>query len=136
MNISGDSVKELCWKMDTKSLHNFILTSQQNYDLCVKIYNYKYYLQNQYPILNDFYTKKLNILDLLDKRTKVEGHVSVLSGGNPYKISQVPVDRFLYFRFTYYPQYDLYVFDPDFQFIMMTEDPNIKLDTLYQSIYQ
>lgn len=61
MNLPEDVVKEICKRMNSYSLYNFIQSSHQNYKLSIKIFNLKYYEDVEYPQLMKFYIIKNSI---------------------------------------------------------------------------
>jgi hypothetical protein len=79
MNLTEDSLKEICNRMDVDSLYNFIQTSEQNYKLCTNIYNLKYYEEVEYPELLKLFKAKQLILRKIKNLEKV----NKVSYGNP-----------------------------------------------------
>jgi len=163
MDLTEDSIKEICSRMNVNSLYDFIQTSQQNHNLCVNIFNLKYYEEMEYPKLNELYDIKIYILELLD--IVPEGNVLALSplfvdvhNKNPdrypyginydYRQEQEMSTNKLYKRLPNFPRiyvrinqkniYNKSITYPDMynqiNEIMTIEDPDIKLNYLEQLV--
>jgi hypothetical protein len=153
MNLTEDSLKEICNRMDVDSLYNFIQTSEHNYNLCARIYDLKYYEEVEYPELMFYYEAKQKILQHLNNiSTRYEGREGLLllssrtdRKGDKFNLrfAKRIVDPVLFERrgMVNIPGYQLLLVDttqtddryfyPNMyevvQYIMSIEDPNIKL---------
>jgi hypothetical protein len=158
MDLTEDSIKEVCSRMDVNTLFNFIESSKQNYMICVNVFNLKRYEEIEYPKLMYLYEAKQYILKYLrnvennkpiDPRKKIGLVISsgISDNGFNYGLLRTKLyiddDKFQQhniFNIPGYPKLFVQVktketlLYPDIYNtvvnIMSTEDPNIKLEQL------
>lgn len=160
MDLTEDTIKEICGRMDIDSLYNFIQTSQQNQNLCMNIYNLKYYEEIEYPQLVRLYEvkqkilKKLNKLDaqyilLVISADKETNGLQPDEFGFLYTKRRININNVGRTRYVNIPGYSHLFIDggqlnnnkllyPDMYnqiiYIMSTEDPDIRLQQLRQLV--
>jgi hypothetical protein len=85
-NLTDDSIKEICRKMNVSQLNNFIETSDRNYKLCNEILKEKKKLIEKQLKKYFLKVKILNVLDSLDDLYDVIDLTYMDSNGNGIKI--------------------------------------------------
>lgn len=135
MNLPKDCVIKICLEMDLPTLNKFLLTSKEKFEF-IDVFFYRYYKEGSYKYDCELYKKKQKILTLIENTERVEGKILVLRKDDlNHRIENRYPSKLIRNNFKYVPEHRIYVNDCNFDVIITTIDPNIKLEELRQLIY-
>jgi hypothetical protein len=136
MDLPKDCIIKICMEMKLSTILNFVQTSKDSYNIGLKISNFKFYKKGEYKHQLVKYKKKQKIFCLLKEFNPINDKIRMLHGsGSLYNDYSIKIQYKGKISCFYSSKYNLYHSCLDFNDIMTSNDPNIKLEELRQQIY-